>query len=77
MTNEEMLAAITAHIDARLDAMQEQINNVQEQINNVEERLSGQIEDLKEDCEITRDGVNSLLEWADIVGKITNYPIAT
>lgn len=69
MTNEEMLVAITAHIDARLDAMQEQINNV-------EERLSGQIEDLREECEITRDGVNSLLDWAEHAGKVINFPIA-
>lgn len=65
MTNEELLAAINARFDA-----------IQERIDSVEERLSGQIEDLREECEITRDGVNSLLDWAEHAGKVINFPIA-
>lgn len=68
MTNEELLAALSAHFGAinnRLDNIDSRLDSIQEQL-----------DELKEDSEITRDGVNSLLEWADIIGKLNNYPIA-
>ena len=56
-----------------VESLQESVESLQESAESLQESVAG----LEEDSEITRDGVNSLLEWADIVGKITNYPIAT
>lgn len=68
MTNEELLAAITA----QFNELKSEIKELQSEVKD----LRSEVEDLREDCEITHDGVNSLLEWADMIGKINNYPIA-
>lgn len=75
MTNEELLAAITAQFNELKGEIKELRSDVEDLKGEVKD-LRSNVEDLKEDCEITRDGVNTLLEWADTVGKITNYPIA-
>lgn len=72
MTNEELLQAITVQIGSFLQEMTRRMDELENRLDSMEES----IESLKEDSEITRDGVNSLLEWADIIGKINNYPIA-
>lgn len=65
MTNEELLQAITV-----------QIGSLRQEMNRRFDAMEERIETLEEDGEITRDGVNSLLEWADMIGKLNNYPIA-
>lgn len=41
------------------------------------EKLENKIDEIKEDTEITRDAVNSLIEWADHVSVITQvkFPV--
>jgi len=68
MTNEELLTALNQrfdHIDKRMDGIEERLNGI-------EERLDG----IEEDAEISREGINTLLEWADIIGRINHHPIA-
>lgn len=65
MTNEELLNAITHQIG-------EFRKEVNERFDSIEER----IDSLEEDGAITRDGVNALLDWADIIGRINKHPIA-
>lgn len=79
MTNEELLQAITLQIGSfrnemtrRMDEMENRLDSMEKSIASLQESVEG----LEEDSEITRDGVNSLLEWADMIGKINNYPIA-
>lgn len=72
MTNEELLQAITVQIGSFRQEMTRRMDKLENRLDSMEEAM----ETLKEDGEITRDGVNSLLEWADIIGKINNYPIA-
>lgn len=68
MTNEELLAAITAQFNELKGEIKELQSGVKD--------LRSDVEDLREDCEITRDGVNSLLDWAEHAGKVINFPIA-
>lgn len=72
MTNEELLQAITVQIGSFRQEMTRRMDELENRLDSMEEAM----ETLKEDSEITRDGVNSLLERADIIGKINNYPIA-
>ena len=65
MTNDELLSAITMQIG-------EFRKEVNDRFNGIEER----IDSLEENGEITRDGVNALLDWADIIGRINKHPIA-
>lgn len=65
MTNEELLAALTNQIG-------EFRREVHSRLDGIEERIDG----LEEDSEITREGVNALLDWADIIGRINKHPIA-
>lgn len=68
MTNEELLAAL----NKRFDQIDKRFDKIQNKLDDIEERL-GSVED---DSEITRYGVNALLDWADIIGRINNHPIA-
>ena len=79
MTNEELLNAITHQIgglrkevNERLDGIEERLDGIEERLDGIEERVDG----LEEDGAITRDGVNALLDWADIIGRINKHPIA-
>ena len=82
MTNEELLAALSVQFDGinknfeavnnRLDRMEARIDKIEERLDNIEERL----DNLEEDSAVTREGVNSLLEWADVIGRINRHPIA-
>ena len=39
------------------------------------ELLKDDVADLKESAEITRGGVNSLLEWAEECGNVIKFPL--
>jgi len=65
MTNEELLSAVTA-----------QINGLRSEINDRFDKIESDIEQLKEDTEITRDVTNSIGEWIDFYFKEDRpYPI--
>lgn len=68
MTNEELLAALNQrfdHIDRRMDGIDKRLDSIEERLDNIEE-----------DAEISREGINTLLEWADVIGRINRHPIA-
>ena len=78
MVDKELLEAIGQMMDAklepitaRLDAMQEDIAAMQEDIAVIKDDLA----ELKEAHEITRDGVNTLLDWADNVAIEVKIPL--
>lgn len=68
VTNEELLAAL----DQKFNQIDKRFDKIQNMLDDIDERL-GSVED---NSEITRDGVNAILEWADIIGRINNHPIA-
>ena len=67
MTNEELLEAIN-----------QQFKSINERFDRIDERLDSLEDDvveLKESAEVTRDGVNSLLEWAEECGNVIKFPL--
>lgn len=60
MTNEELLEALNSRFDA-----------IESRMEGIESRL----DKLEEHAEITRAGVNSLLEWAEECGNVIKFPL--
>ena len=58
-------------MDARLDGMDAQLGAVRARLNSMDTRL----DKLEEDAEITRDGVNALIEWAENVSNAIRFPL--
>ena len=74
---ERQLQPIKQHIeqmDTRLNRMDERLNRMDERLNKMDERLS----EVEENTKITREAVNSLIEWADNVAVITQikFPVS-
>ena len=71
---EEMLAAMQGSITTMqgdIVSMQGDIKNINGRLDSIEEKL----DDLTEAHEVTRDGVNALLEWGDEVSGTIAFPI--
>lgn len=69
MSDRELLENILA----KISSMDDKISSMDGRISSMENI----IQEIKEDTEITRSSVNSLIEWADNVGVITQvqFPI--
>ena len=48
-------------INKRLDSMDERLDSMDERLDSIDERLSN----LEEDSKVTRNAVNTLLDWAE------------
>lgn len=67
MTNEELLEALNKQfesIDKRFDSIEKRLGQIEEDI-----------EEIKETAEITRNGVNALIEWAEDCGNAIKFPL--
>ena len=64
MNNELLILEELRKMNARLDSMENKLDYMEEQL-----------EELKEYSEVTRDGVNSLLEWAEDCGNVIKFPL--
>lgn len=65
-------------IDARLDGMDARFDGIDAQLVGVRARLNSidtRLDKLEEDAEITRDGVNALIEWAENVSNAIRFPL--
>ena len=65
-------------IDARLDGMDARFDGIDVQLVGVRARLNSidtRLDKLEEDAEITRDGVNALIEWAENVSNAIRFPL--
>ena len=60
MTNEELLEVM----DKRFDSIEKRLDRMEEDI-----------EEIKETAEITRNGVNALIEWAEDCGNAIKFPL--
>ena len=54
-----------------LEAQQKELQEIHCEIQKVNSRLDA----LEESAEITRDGVNAILEWAEDVGNSLRFPL--
>lgn len=61
MDNNELLQAIEAMMDRKLQPIKEDISHLKDDV----AYLKGDVAEIKEDSAITRTSVNKLLEWAD------------
>lgn len=64
MTNEERILEL-------LEAQQGELRQINARLNSIDTRL----DKLEEDAEITRDGVNALIEWAENVSNAIRFPL--
>ena len=64
MTNEEKILQL-------LEAHQAELRKINSRLDGMESRL----EKLEESAEITRDGVNTLIEWAEDVSNAIRFPL--
>ena len=64
MTNEERIIEL-------LESQQAELRKINSRLDGVESRL----DNLEESAEITRDGVNALIEWAENVSNAIRFPL--
>lgn len=85
MTNEERILELLEaqqgelrQINVRLDGMDARFDGIDAQLVGVRARLNSidtRLDKLDEDAEITRDGVNALIEWAENVSNAIRFPL--
>ena len=78
MNNEEKILALLeqhsemlAKINSRLDKVDSRLDKVDSRLDKVDERLDR----MEEYAEITRDGVNALLDWAEACSETYSLPL--
>ena len=64
MTNEEKILQI-------LESQQAELRKINSRLDKIEE----DIEEINESAEITRSGVNALLDWAEDCGNAIKFPL--
>lgn len=85
MTNEERILELLEaqqgelrQINVRLDGMDARFDGIDAQLVGMRARLNSidtRLDKLEEDAEITRDGVNALIEWAENVSNAIRFPL--
>ena len=71
MNNEERILQL-------LEAQQEELRKINSRLDGMESRMEGiesRLDKLEEHAEVTRAGVNSLLEWAEECGNVIKFPL--
>ena len=71
MNNEEKILQL-------LEAQQEELRKINTRLDGMESRMEGiesRLDKLEEHAEVTRAGVNSLLEWAEECGNVIKFPL--
>lgn len=71
MSNEEKILQM-------LEAQQEELRKINSRLDGMESRMEGiesRLDKLEEHAEVTRAGVNSLLEWAEECGNVIKFPL--
>ena len=67
MTNEELLEVL----NKRFDSIDSRLEKIETGVSQLKEDVA----QLKEDSEITRTGVNALIEWAEDVSNAIRFPL--
>ena len=64
MDKEDLILEELRKLNAKVDTMQQDVSHLKEDVAK-----------LKEDSEITRTGVNALIEWAEDVSNAIRFPL--
>ena len=64
MDKEDMILEELRKLNAKVDTMQQNVSQLKEDV-----------AQLKEDSEVTRTGVNALIEWAEDVSNAIRFPL--
>jgi outer membrane murein-binding lipoprotein Lpp len=64
MDKEDLILEELRKLNAKVDTMQQDVSQLKEDV-----------AQLKEDSEITRTGVNALIEWAEDVSNAIRFPL--
>ena len=64
MDKEDLILEELRKLNAKVDTMQQNVSQLKEDV-----------AQLKEDSEITRTGVNALIEWAEDVSNAIRFPL--
>ena len=78
MTNEEKILQLLESqqielrkINSRLDGMESRLGGMESRFDGMESRL----DKLEESAEVTRGGINTLIEWAENVSNAIRFPL--
>ena len=71
MDKEDMILEELRKLNTKVDTIQQDISQLKGDVSQLKEDVA----QLKEDAEITRSGVNSLLEWAEDVSNAIRFPL--
>lgn len=71
MESMELVLQELKKINGRLDTLEGKVDRIQGDVTELKEDVS----ELKEAHEITRDGVNALLEWSDKISEAQHLPL--
>ncbi len=78
MTNEEKILQLLESqqielrkINSRLDGMESRFDGMESRLGGMESRL----DKLEESAEVTRGGINTLIEWAENVSNAIRFPL--
>ena len=85
MTNEEKILQLLESqqielrkINSRLDGMESRFDGMESRFDGMESRLGGmesRLDKLEESAEVTRGGINTLIEWAENVSNAIRFPL--
>lgn len=76
--DKELLEAISKMMDEKLEPIKKDISELKDDVSALKQDISilkEDVADLKETSEITRAGVNSLLDWAEECGNVIKFPL--
>ena len=72
-------------INSRLDGMESRLGGMESRLGGMESRLDGmesrfdgmesRLDKLEESAEVTRGGINTLIEWAENVSNAIRFPL--
>lgn len=78
MDNAELILQELQKINSRLDKMDGRLDGMDSRMDRMERRLDSleeKVDTLTEEHAITRDGVNTLIAWADRVAVVVKMPL--
>lgn len=78
MNNEEKILQLLEAQQKTLEAQQAELQKINSRFDAIDKRFDSieeRLDNLEESAEITRAGVNSLLEWAEECGNVIKFPL--